>query len=72
MSESDYPAGAADDTRAPFNEKDHGECTECEGHGEVPIGPDHFLCNTCQGTGRKPEHQVRDEYESFKEDTKDE
>ena len=66
---SGYLAGAEDDPDAPYNEKDHGECSTCEGHGEIPKGPDHYTCPTCEGTGRKSEHQLRDEYESFKEDT---
>tara|TARA_R110002012_G_scaffold294966_2_gene491322 strand:+ start:1052 stop:1255 length:204 start_codon:yes stop_codon:yes gene_type:complete len=39
MSNSDYPAGAADDPKAPFNQQD---CHECNGTGD---------CFWCDGTG---------------------
>lgn len=67
---SDYPAGAENDPDAPYNEKDHGDCSTCEGTGyDIKDTEDKHYCPDCDGTGKKSEQQAQDEYESFKEDT---
>ena len=77
MSESSFPIGAYNDPSAPYNKKDNGKCSTCNGTGEICFEcgynsyvctcdePDYDECGDCNGTGDKS-----DEYESFKEDTR--
>jgi hypothetical protein len=58
---NNYPLGAENDPRAPYNQKDYGECNYCEDG-----------CELCDYTSEKTEQQYIDEYESFKEDTYEE
>ena len=84
MGSGDYPAGAANDPRAPYNEKSYGDCSGCGGTGEVceecnEAGwhcdcEDEFIakvCPDCEGTGDKTEQQFLDEKESWEEDTRE-
>jgi len=68
MSRSDYPAGAFDNEDAPFNQKESEVCGHCEGKGEFTFCGLTIDCPHCKG-GEMTEEQLRDEYESFKEDT---
>ncbi len=65
MSRSYYPAGAADDPNAPFNQVEKecevcngtGDCWWCDGTGEDDNGDECLdcdntkICDTCNGTG---------------------
>jgi DnaJ-class molecular chaperone len=62
---SRFPAGAEHDPDAPYNEK---PCFTCKGTGEYAAG----TCPSCDGDGVRSPQQERDDYESFKEDTRDE
>ena len=50
-----YPPGAANDPRAPFNKDTHIDCPECDGVGHfeeseccgAPISEDSFICSEC-------------------------
>lgn len=70
MAESDYPAGAFDDSDAPFNEKSFGYCSTCDGSTKIPDDTLRLLmnCPDCDGTGEKSEQQAQDERESHEED----
>lgn len=56
-----YPAGAQDDSRAPYNQEDD-LCPHCDGEEE---------CAHCTD-GVQSEQDLEDDYESYKEDTRDE
>ena len=73
----DYPAGAENDSNAPYNNED---CFDCDGHGttctttgfnicDCEEGCSFEACFNCGGTGRLSEQSDRDAYESFIEDT---
>ena len=82
MSDVNLPAGAADDDRAPYNEKSYGSCSECQGEKEYcedcgdPVNcqcdePSLRTCTSCDGSGEKSEEQYEDEKESHEEDMRD-
>lgn len=73
----DYPAGAANDPRAPWNQESDEACEYCGGTGKIHrvtdgdiVGVDElevFECRHCDGTGEQ--HQpTRDEIECDKAD----
>jgi len=47
-----YPPGAANDPRAPYNQPESIECSVCEGTGEAE---DYSECTNCGGTGFIPD-----------------
>jgi len=70
MSASDYPAGAENDPKAPWNEveKEPEECKHCWGYGDIceecdqtdglcecEEGFSSCLCHNCNGTGEEDE-----------------
>ena len=73
MSENSFPAGSYNDSKAPYNEEDYGECSRCEGDGILDVTEEHepIWCPDCDGTGKKTKEQYLDKYESYLEDTRD-
>lgn len=60
-----YPDGAANDPRAPWNQKDPEmvECPECGGSGIIDDEEEAYECEHCNGTGEvEEEEQETDEY----------
>jgi DnaJ-class molecular chaperone len=57
-----YPAGAANDSRAPYNQQNPAkeQCEPCEGTGIV----DGEECLNCEGTGFVPAEYER-EYDKY-------
>ena len=71
---SGYPAGAANDPKAPWNQ-DEVECPTCEGEGfYMDHEGDNIYCKTCEATGTVlTTHEVfEDLRDSYLEDMKDE
>ncbi len=58
---SNYPDGAANDPRAPWNQIDLVDCQKCDGTGELPHDcgedtcccsePETEMCDECDGEG---------------------
>ena len=75
----DYPAGAANDPRAPYNQAPPDACETCKGEGEVDCeecdgkscdwcdGEGITVCEDCDGTG-EAHHPTRAEIEEDKAD----
>ena len=66
----DYPAGAKDNSNAPYNKL---PClAECEGGFIFNEDENEYEeCTICNGSGVLDDESVNDAYESFKEDTRD-
>ncbi len=60
----DYPAGAENDPRAPWNQRDAELCERCDGSGKMDDGE---ACHECDGSGEQPQ-PTREELEMEKAD----
>jgi DnaJ-class molecular chaperone len=60
-----YPDGAANDKRAPWNQEDETECPDCEGYGTIDRlnGGSESECQRCSGKGYYWQERDEDFYE---------
>jgi DnaJ-class molecular chaperone len=64
-----YPAGAALDPRAPWNQDDAENCARCDGRGYVGDEDNNSDCACCWGTGlEKTLAALHDEWKEEKAD----